>query len=153
MKTVLSKVKFDKYLTSLKRNGNIKFPNCVKGEIFLSNYSNLTTGILQRLNVQPEEVYITKNKERISLHTNGGRNFYFVGEWSYLADPSINDRKVCIYQKENNQIQTTPYHRLDFTQFNLQTMVLQGLMLCYGNFVQMILIIDGVMKGKSCLLI
>lgn len=114
MHTKLVKYKFAKYLSSTQTRGNIKFPNSAKGDTFLCNSLNLSPGMQQRLNVQPDEVLLSKNKERIGIHANGGRQYNLIGEWAFLADSSANKRKVRIFQKEINQMQTTPYNRQGF---------------------------------------
>jgi len=63
----------------------------------------------QRLNVQPNEVSLSKNKNRIGIHANSGRHHNLIGEWAFSSDNSLGSRKVRIFQKEQNQMQTTPY--------------------------------------------
>jgi len=104
-----TKVKFEKYLSSDTTRGNLKLPNCLKGDIYLSNSSNMTPGIMQRLNVQPDDLLLSKNKNRIGIHINGGRNYALAGDWANLPDSDMIGRKICIFQKEQNQMQSTPY--------------------------------------------
>ena len=103
--------KFQKYINPVAVPGNIKLPNSIKGDIFLTNQSRLTSGLIQRLNVQPENLYITDNKERVGIHSRGGREYDYSGDWSYLTTSSVHNRKVRLYQAEINHMQSTPYTR------------------------------------------
>lgn len=103
--------KFEKYLQPAARSGNIKLPVNIKGDILLCNQNRLTPGMIQRLNVQPNDLFPSQNKQRIGIHTKAGREYDFNGDWSYLTTSSVHNRKVRVYQAEINHMQSTPYNR------------------------------------------
>jgi len=103
--------KFEKYLVPLPRMGNIKLPKTITAEVFLVNQNKMTPGLVQRVNVQPENILPSQNKNRIGFHSKGGREFDFNGDWSYICTSSAHNRKVRVYQAEINHMQYTPYVR------------------------------------------
>ena len=86
-------------------------PTNIKGDVFLSNINRSSPGLIQRLNVQPNDILISQNKERIGFHSRGSRDYNFNGDWAYAATPSIFGRKARVYQAEINHMQSTPYFR------------------------------------------
>jgi len=90
---------------------NIAMPTTFTSHTFLSQQNNPSPGMVQRLNVQPENLLPSLNKNRVGTHSNGVRGYNFNGDWSYLCTPSVHKRKVRVYQSEINHMQSTPYIR------------------------------------------
>ena len=103
--------KFERYLVPNPRMGNIPIPINLKADAVYSNFNNKSNGLAQRLNVQPNEILLSKNKERIGFTSKGGRNHDLMGDWSYMCTNSAHGRKARVYQAEINHMQSTPYFR------------------------------------------
>lgn len=103
--------KFEKYFIPINRMANMSKPTSFTAEVFLTNKNKVTPGIVQRLNVQPENLLPSQNKNRVGIHNKSGREYNMNGDWAYLCTPSVHNRKVRVYQAEINHMQSTPYIR------------------------------------------
>lgn len=103
--------KFERYFTPSVRLANIPLPQNIKGDMIINASSSKGNGVTQRLNVQPDEILLSKNTERVGFHVKAGRDYNFMGDWSYLCTSSVHGRKARIYQAEINHMQSTPYIR------------------------------------------
>jgi hypothetical protein len=103
--------KFERYIVPKARMGNIPTPINIKADMLYNNYLDKSNGVIQRLNVQPNEILTTKNKERIGFNTRAGRDYLMMGDWSIIATSSAHNRKARVYQSEINHMQSTPYSR------------------------------------------
>jgi len=62
-------VKFERYLTPSSRMANIPRPINIKGDVLLNSYNSQSNGFVQRLNVQPDEILTSRNKDRVGFST------------------------------------------------------------------------------------
>jgi hypothetical protein len=103
--------KFERYFVPNTRLANIPIPTNLKSDLVYNCYNDKSNGIAQRLNVQPNDILISKNKERIGFSTKSGRDYNMMGDWSYICSSSAHGRKARVYQAEINHMQSTPYYR------------------------------------------
>ena len=103
--------KFERYLTPSSSMANIPRPINIKGDVLLNSYNSQSNGFVQRLNVQPDEILTSRNKDRVGFSTKSGRDYSMMGDWSYICTDSAHGRKARVYQSEINHMQSTPYIR------------------------------------------
>lgn len=103
--------KFEKSFLPATRMANMNTVTSFSTDQFLTNQRRLSAGLAQRLNVQPENLLPSQNKNRIGVHARGGREYNLCGDWAYVGTPSAHSRKVRVYQSEINKMQSTPYIR------------------------------------------
>ena len=103
--------KFERYLVPNARMGNIPASSNLKTDALYASFTDKSHGFAQRLNVQPQEIYCSQNKERVGFIQKGGRNHDLMGDWSYMCTSSAHGRKARVYQVEINHMQSTPVIR------------------------------------------
>ena len=71
--------KFERYFVPNTRLANIPIPTNLKSDLVYNCYNDKSNGIAQRLNVQPNDILISKNKDRIGFSTKSGRDYNMMG--------------------------------------------------------------------------
>lgn len=103
--------KFERYLVPNARMANIPSVTNLKADMIYNSITDKTSGLAQRLNVQPDEILTSRNKDRVGFNTKAIRGHNLMGDWSYICTASAHGRKARVYQAEINHMQSTPYFR------------------------------------------